>query len=92
MPCFLTVGRAPLHTCLVKAFRALPKPPPQHNTAPTRGPPQPPTISQPIAGDRDDAGAKYLMRRVLDSVNAAPAVYRDGGSAFHFMLYLSRSA
>ena len=31
MPCFLTVGRAPLHTFLVKAFRALLKLPPQQN-------------------------------------------------------------
>ena len=31
-----------------------------------RGPPQPPRVPQPILGqDRDEAGAKYLMRRVL---------------------------
>ncbi len=45
------------------------------------------TVPQPIPGqDRDEAGAKYLMRRVLDFANGAPAVYQDDGSAFHFML------
>lgn len=34
----------------------------------------------------DEAGAKYLMRRVLHFANGAPAVYQYGGSAFHFML------
>ena len=47
--------------------------------------PQPPTVPQPIPGqDRDEAGAKYLMRRVLFFANGVPAVYQD--PAFHFML------
>ena len=45
------------------------------------------TVPQPIPGqDRDEAGAKYLMRRVLDVANGAFPVYQDDGSAFHFML------
>lgn len=51
------------------------------------GSPQPPTVSQPIPGqDRDEAGAKYFMPRVLHFANGVPAVYRDDGSAFHFMV------
>ena len=52
-----------------------------------RGLTQPATVPQPIPRqDRDEAGAKYLMRRVLLFANGAPAVYQDDGSAFHFML------
>jgi hypothetical protein len=38
--------------------------PPRYNTASRPPPPQPPTVPQPIPGqDRDEAGAKYLIRR-----------------------------
>lgn len=44
----------------------------------------------PIRGrNRDDACAKYLMRRVLHFPSGLAAVYRGDGSAFCIMLALA---
>jgi len=75
MPCFLTGGRAPCTIpCVLKACEPRRRPRPDI-TRRRRGPPQPPTVPQTIPGqDQDEAGAKYLMRRVLDFLREPAAV------------------
>ena len=85
-------ARACTISLLIKAFRAVPTAPPRFNTVPT-----PPASTSydppPIQGqDRGEAGAKYLMQRVLHFAKGAPAVYQVGGPAFLFMLVGAKRA